>query len=127
VISVSHPFDRLRGGAWDEEDLLKIIDRVDAIEVFNARCMIPSDNDRAIAFAALHKLTGTAGSDAHTPTEYGRAMTRMMPFEGPSDFLASLQQAEYIKRLSPQYVHFGSKAAKWMKKLGLRPRQWEGG
>jgi predicted metal-dependent phosphoesterase TrpH len=127
VISVSHPFDQLRGGAWHEEDLIKIIDRVDAIEIFNSRCMIPSDNDRAIAFAEQHKLTGTAGSDAHTPTEYGRAMTRMMPFEGPSDFLASLRAAEYTKRLSPQYVHFGSKAAKWMKKLGLRSRQWEGG
>lgn len=127
VISVSHPFDRLRGGAWREEDLLNIIDRVDAIEIFNARCMIPSDNDSAIAFAKQHKLIGTVGSDAHTPTEYGRSMTRMRPFEGASDFLASLRQAEYIKRLSPQYVHFGSKAAKWMKKLGLRPRQWEGG
>ena len=27
VISVSHPFDRLRKGAWHEEDLLKIIDQ----------------------------------------------------------------------------------------------------
>jgi len=127
VISVSHPFDQLRKGAWREEDLLKIIDRVDAIEIFNARCMIPSDNDKAIAFAQRHNLIGTAGSDAHTTSEYGRAMTRMQPFEGPADFLASLRQAEYIKHLSPFYVHFGSKAAKWAKKLGLRPRQWEGG
>ena len=107
--------------------MLKIIDRVDAIEIFNARCMIPSDNDKAIAFAQRHNLIGTAGSDAHTTSEYGRAMTRMQPFEGPADFLASLRQAEYIKHLSPFYVHFGSKAAKWAKKLGLRPRQWEGG
>ena len=127
VISVSHPFDQLRKGAWREEDLLKIIDRVDAIEIFNARCMIPSDNDRAIAFSQRHNLTGTAGSDAHTAVEYGRAMTRMRPFEGPSDFLAALRDAEYIMRLSPFYVHFGSKAARWSKKLGLRPRQWEGG
>lgn len=127
VISVSHPFDQLRKGAWREEDLLRIIERVDAIEIFNARCTIPSDNDRAIAFAQRYNLIGTAGSDAHTAMEYGRSMVRMQPFEGPSDFLASLRQAEYIKRLSPFYVHFGSKAAKWSKKLGLTPRQWEGG
>lgn len=127
VISISHPFDQLRKGAWREEDLLKIIDRVDAIEIFNARCMIPSDNDKAIAFARQHNLIGTAGSDAHTALEYGRAMTWMRPFEGASDFLMSLREAEHIKRLSPFYVHFGSRAAKWSKKLGLMPRQWEGG
>jgi hypothetical protein len=107
--------------------LLKIIDKVDAIEIFNARCMIPSDNDKAIAFARQHNLIGTVGSDAHTSPEYGRAMTRLNPFEGPSDFLAALREAAYIQRLSPFYVHFGSKAAKWSKKLGIRPRQWEGG
>jgi hypothetical protein len=127
VISVSHPFDQLRKGAWHEEDLLKIIDRVDAIEIFNARCMIPSDNDRAMTFAQQHRLIGTAGSDAHTALEYGRAMTRMRPFEGPSDFLAALRDVTYIKRLSPIYVHFGSRAARWSKRLGLRPRQWDGG
>jgi hypothetical protein len=127
IISVAHPFDQLRKGAWREEDLLKIIERVDAIEVFNARCMIPKDNRSALEFAQRHELIGTVGSDAHTATEYGRAMVRMQPFEGPSDFLASLHEATYIKRLSPFYVHFGSKAAKWSKKLGLIPRQWAGG
>jgi predicted metal-dependent phosphoesterase TrpH len=127
VISVSHPFDQLRKGAWREEDLVKIIDRVDAIEIFNARCTFARDNERAMAFAQRHNLIGTAGSDAHTTLEYGRAMTRLHPFEGPSDFLAALRSAEYIQRLSPFHVHLGSRAAKWAKKLGLRPRQWEGG
>ncbi len=127
VISVSHPFDQLRKGAWREEDLLKIIDQVDAIEIFNARCTFASDNEKAIEFAQRHNLIGTVGSDAHTTLEYGRAMTRLQPFEGPSDFLVALHNAEYIQRLSPFYVHLGSRAAKWAKKLGLRPRQWEGG
>lgn len=127
VISVAHPFDQLRKGAWQEDELLKIIDRVDAIEIFNARCTFANDNEKAIAFAQRHHLLGTAGSDAHTPLEYGRAMTRMHPFEGASDFLTALRSAEYIQRLSPFHVHFGSRAAKWAKQLGLRPRQWEGG
>src|SRR5262245_59672223 len=33
AISVSHPFDRLRKGAWHESDLAAIIELVDAIEV----------------------------------------------------------------------------------------------
>ena len=128
VISVSHPFDRFRKGAWREEDLLKIVDKIDAIEIYNARCIVNSDNDKAIAFAKKHNLIGTVGSDAHTRPEYGRSMVKMRPFtDDPEDFLDALQEASYITRLSPVYVHLGSKAAKWSKKLGLKPRLWAGG
>ena len=127
AISVSHPFDRLRKGAWQEADLLKIIDKVDAIEVFNARCMFPQDNTRALAFAQQHGLLGTAGSDAHTGVEYGKAMVSVRPFTDAEDFVDALKTAEFVQRLSPMWVHFGSKAAKWSKKLGLKPRQWSGG
>ncbi len=127
AISVSHPFDRLRKGAWLEADLLQIIEHVDAIEIFNARCMFPQDNAKALAFAQKHNLLGTAGSDAHTGPEYGKAMTRLRPFSDAQDFVDALREADYIKRLSPLHVHFGSKAAKWAKKLGLRPRLWPGG
>jgi predicted metal-dependent phosphoesterase TrpH len=128
VISVSHPFDRLRKGAWQEADLVQILDQVDAIEVFNARCVFPEDNERALAFARQHDLIGTAGSDAHTRPEYGQAVTLLRPFANtPQDFLAALQTASFEGRLSSQMVHLGSTAAKWMKKLGLRKRQWPGG
>ncbi len=128
VISVSHPFDRLRKGAWQEADLLRIIDKVDAIEVFNARCLFAEDNDRALQFAQEHHLTGTVGSDAHIRPEYGQSMMVMRPFENdPEDFRDALQTATAIKRLSGQYVHAGSTLAKWSKKLGLQKRMWSGG
>lgn len=128
VISVSHPFDRLRKGAWREEDLLRIIDQIDAVEIFNARCFFKGDNDKALAFSQVHGLTGTVGSDAHTLVEYGRALTLLRPFEdNADDFLKALKDAEYVKRLSSWFVHIGSKTAKWSKKLGLKDRLWEGG
>jgi predicted metal-dependent phosphoesterase TrpH len=127
AISVSHPFDRLRKGAWLEADLRRIMHLVDAIEVFNARCIFPQDNVRAAAFAEINRLLGTIGSDAHSRVEYGRALARMQPFEGPSDFLESLKQAEFARRYSSVLVHAYSKTAKWSKKLGLRQRLWEGG
>jgi predicted metal-dependent phosphoesterase TrpH len=128
VISVSHPFDRLRKGAWQESDLLRIIHQVDAIEVFNARCIYAEDNQKAIDFAAQHHLIGTVGSDAHIRPEYGRSMLQMRPFENdPEDFLDALRSANRIARLSGAYVHLGSKAAKWTKKLGLKSRLWDGG
>lgn len=128
VISVAHPFDRLRKGAWREEALLAIADKVDAIEIFNARCMFGADNAKALAFAQQHNLLGTIGSDAHTWPEYGQAFARIRPFAyDPEDFLDALREADYAKRLSSWAVHLGSKAAKWSKKLGLKPRMWSGG
>jgi predicted metal-dependent phosphoesterase TrpH len=127
VISVSHPFDRLRKGAWHEEDLLKIIDKVDAIEVFNARCLYKEDNAKAQLFAQRHGLIGTVGSDAHSRVEYGRALVQMQPFEGASDFLLSLKAAQHVNRYSSWFVHLNSSTAKWSRKLGLRSRKWEGG
>ncbi len=128
LASARASFDRLRKGAWKEHDLLRIIDQVDAIEVFNARCMFAADNHKALQFAQKHKLLGTVGSDSHTRREYGTALTLMPPFEDTAEgFLAALQDAEYDNKLSSWLVHFGSKFSKWSKKLGLKPRMWDGG
>lgn len=127
AISVSHPFDRLRKGAWDEPDLLRIMDQVDAIEVFNARCLYPEDNARAVAFAQKHKLRGTIGSDAHSRPEYGRALTVLPPFANAQEFVAALDIADSVRRYSSLLVHAHSSTAKWSRKLGLRPRLWSGG
>jgi predicted metal-dependent phosphoesterase TrpH len=128
VISVSHPFDRLRKGAWKENDLLEIVEQVDAVEIFNARCMFAEDNVKALQFAKQHHLPGTIGSDAHIGVEYGTAYGKMRRFQDtPEDFLAALREANYSERLSSWLVHLGSKAAKWSKKLHLKPRMWDGG
>ena len=51
VISVSHPFDAYRKGAWKLADLLDIVEKIDAVETFNARCMSSSFNEQAQEFA----------------------------------------------------------------------------
>ncbi|MBI3739924.1 MAG: PHP domain-containing protein, partial [Chloroflexi bacterium] len=81
-ISVSHPFDAWRSGGWKEEDLLEIIPLVDAIEVYNSRCMLPSFNRRAAEFARKHHLAGTVGSDAHAAFELGQSLVLLDPFTG---------------------------------------------
>ncbi len=63
-ISVSHPFDRMRSGAWKEEDLLEILPFVDAIEVYNSRCMLPGFNRAAKRFA--EKADGPLREEAET-------------------------------------------------------------
>jgi predicted metal-dependent phosphoesterase TrpH len=118
VIGISHPFDRYRKGAWCEEDLLAIVDDVDAIEVFNSRCIHNVDNQKALAFAQAHGKLMTCGSDAHSRYEYGRAVMRMAPFANNAEgFRAALRLAERHERLSTPLVHFSSRYAKWIKRL----------
>jgi predicted metal-dependent phosphoesterase TrpH len=127
AISVSHPFDRLRKGAWDESDLLRIIPEVDAIEVFNARCVFAGDNRKAVEFAQRVGVLGTVGSDAHSKVEYGRAVELLKPFTNAQEFVEALRTADAERRYSSLLVHVSSKTAKWAKKLKLKPRLWEDG
>lgn len=127
VIGVAHPFDRVRKGAWGDAALREIVDLVDTIEVFNARCFFMSDNLRAAEFARDHAKPGTAGSDAHIPYEYGRAAMRVPPFHDAASLLESIKQGEIDARLSSWWVHGGSTYAKWFKRFNPRRRLWEGG
>lgn len=125
VIGVSHPFDRYRRGAWQEDDLLAIVDDVDAIEVFNSRCLRAEDNQKALRFAQQHDKLMVCGSDAHAPYEHGRSVMHMPAFNNnAASFRQSLAQAQRQERLSPFWVHFFSRWAVYRKRFGLaqRPR-----
>ena len=120
VVGVSHPCDSLRREAMGTERLLPIVDLVDALEVFNARCMRPADNDCARAIAQKYGKLMFAGSDAHTARELGQATVHMPSFDSPQSFLNSLAQAEIHARLSSPLVHFASTYAKLVKRIAHR-------
>jgi len=120
-ISVSHPFDKLRSGHWQEEDLLAIAPLVDTIEIFNARCMSPDFNRLADEFAKEHHLEGTVGSDAHAAFEVGRAAMLLPDFDDAESLKAILPQAKYETRLSSPLVRFTSRYAVLYKMI-LNPR-----
>ena len=114
-ISVSHPFDSWRVGAWKLEDLLEITPLVDAIEVFNARCTVALDNQKAVDFALEHQLPGTAGSDAHAAFELGKARLVLPQFTGPDELRKVIGNGQVQGGLSPIWVHFSSYYARWRK------------
>lgn len=116
-ISVSHPFDKLRSGHWQTEDLLEIAPLVDAIEIFNARCMSPDFNRQADEFARQHQLLGTVGSDAHAAFELGRAAMLLPEFEDAQSFKAALSQAQFETRMSSPFVRFTSRYAVFYKAI----------
>jgi predicted metal-dependent phosphoesterase TrpH len=114
-ISVSHPFDKIRSGSWQPEDLLAITPHVDAIEVFNSRCISDKTNQLAQEFASEHKLAGTVGSDAHTLRELGRAVMIVPEFSDADGLRRVLHQADSHTHLSSPFIHFTSRWAVWRK------------
>lgn len=116
-ISVSHPFDEWRKGGWKESDLLDILPEVDAIEIYNSRCMNPRFNRRAQAFAEKHNLAGTVGSDAHAAFEVGRSLMVLEQFEGPEEMRSVIRRAQFRVRWSPPWFHLISRYASVLKSV----------
>jgi predicted metal-dependent phosphoesterase TrpH len=117
LISVSHPFDKIRKGHWELEALLNILPHIDAIETFNARCLWPGFNRRAARFAREHQIPGTHGSDAHAAFEIGNGALNLPQFDDTQSLKAALLQAKPVRRLpSLPWVHFASRYAVWYKK-----------
>jgi len=115
-ISVSHPFDEMRKGGWQENDLLEILPFVDAIEVYNSRCMFPRFNRRAGLFAQKHNIAGTVGSDAHAAFELGRSVLLLDQFTGPEELRQVIRAAKMKVKWSPWWFHLISRYASSKKK-----------
>lgn len=120
-ISVSHPFDHYRSGHWVMENLTTIAPLVDAVEVYNARCIQSKHNNQAKEFAGQHGLSGTVGSDAHAALEIGKATMTLPYFKDKESLIQALGEATAHTSLSPPWIHFYSRYAVWRKKLGWDP------
>jgi predicted metal-dependent phosphoesterase TrpH len=71
LVIIPHPFDKFRKSSIrDIDDYVK---KIDAIEAFNARCILNNSNREALEYAKEHKIPVTAGSDAHFTSEIGLA------------------------------------------------------
>lgn len=116
-ISVSHPFDELREGGWKMDDLLEIVPFVDALEVYNSRCMLPRFNRQAGLFAKKHNIAGTVGSDAHAAFEVGRSLLLLDQFTGPDEMRNVIRRGVPKVRWSPPWFHLVSRYASIMKKF----------
>lgn len=121
AISVAHPYDHSRSGAWKEESLRRILPLVDGLEVFNARSMVRDANALAAGFAAATGKPGTAGSDAHSYREVGRTHMVLPPFDDGPSLARAFAQAELVCRPSSLAIHLTSRYATWRKKAGWRP------
>jgi hypothetical protein len=99
LVYVPHPFDRMHA-VPDYEHVLKILDDVDAIEIYNPRVAIGAFNEEAQRFAAKYRIIAGAGSDSHVAQGLGSVRIRMRDFDGPQEFLQSLADASIATRPS---------------------------
>jgi len=118
-ISLSHPFDTNREH-WSEEEILRYQPYLDAIEVFNSRCIGKGPNARALAFAQSHNLSCMVGSDAHVPAELGCATLSLPEFFDADSLRTALRSARSETKLSSPLIHFTSRYA-YMKKAMQKP------
>jgi predicted metal-dependent phosphoesterase TrpH len=112
-ISVSHPFDKFRKGHWMLYDLNEISFSIDAIEVFNSRCLLPHFNLDAIIYAQQHHLAGTVVSDAHSLGEIGTAALLLPDFTDTASLKQAIKLSEPQVHLSGPWVHLYSRYAAW--------------
>ncbi len=117
LVCIPHPFDGFRGLKMELEDVEKLAGQVDVIEIFNARCTLSSYNNKAMAFAAMYDIPGTAGSDAHSGSEIGFTFVEMPEFTGPADFLTALKQGKLNKKKAGIAVHLNSTLARIKKSM----------
>ena len=122
VVSIPHPLDSIRREALGRTNVLEVIDRVDALEVFNARCLLPGFNSGAAALAEAYGLPGTAGSDAHSLVEIATTYLEMPEFGNRDQFLQNLRFAQIHGRRSIPVVHLSSWMAKRVKRWQNRKR-----
>ncbi len=97
LVYVPHPFDRLHS-VPDYEHLLKVVEEIDILEVFNPRVAISSFNEEAVRFARKYGIVPGAGSDSHVAQGLGSVKIRLRDFEGPEEFLESMREADIVRK-----------------------------
>ena len=118
LVSVPHPFDRLRSSRLEAKTLEKILPDIDMIEVFNARDILTDEDSGLMEIACQLGITHVAASDAHLSVEVGRSYITIEDFESSADFLENIKNLTAVKRKSPFWVHLVTKVLKYYKKKG---------
>ena len=108
LVCIPHPFDIFRRSALDSNIIEELVEQIDVIEVFNARCPLLQSSAKARVFAEKYGIPGSAGSDAHTPSEIGKAYVEMPEFNGKDDFLNALEKGKICGHRTNPLAHFAS-------------------
>ena len=119
VISIPHPYDKLRRSSFIPKN--EDSEYIDCIEVFNSRCIFTDYNSLALEYAKRHNLCMVAGSDAHLSFEIGLSYV-ICDCEDLEELRKILKHKRNDKikiygKKSPFVVHIISKVIKYTKPM----------
>lgn len=97
IVYVPHPFETVRSGI-SEKGLLKIINDVDIIEIYNSRALFQLKSKKAIALAKRYGLRQAASSDAHGLVGWCKTYTLLDSAPKRDSIVKLLEKARYIKK-----------------------------
>jgi predicted metal-dependent phosphoesterase TrpH len=117
LVAIPHPFGRSLPWTANMLTSTEVLSQVDIIETFNSRTPFSNSIARAGKLAKEQGKAASAGSDAHTLGEIGRAYVEMPEFDGPADFLNSLTQGKIFGQKSSYLAHFASTWARIRKHI----------
>ncbi len=117
LVGIPHPFGRWFFGNADRLTSPEVLSRVDVIETYNSRTPFSHSIARAQRLAIEQGKVASAGSDAHTLGEIGRAYVEMPEFDGPEGFLKSLAQGVIFGQKSSYLAHVASTWARIRKHI----------
>lgn len=117
LVCIPHPYDRARCAALERGFPKELLPEVDIIEVFNSRATRFADWDKAKLTAQEYGLVPSAGSDAHTLGEIGKAYVEMPEFASKEDFCSALAQGKVYGRRSSMLVHIPSTVTRMRKRI----------
>ncbi len=121
LLVVPHPFDVFRANFKHLDSIRK---KVDLLEVYNARCYSEAFNRKAEGYASRYRLAASAGSDAHTPGEIGRAYLELEATElEEARRKISKGEARAFGKSSGIFVHLKTALAKRGLIRGLMARK----
>lgn len=84
----------------------KYAEKVQIIEIFNARCFEKEFNKNAENFADKNNKLKAGGTDSHFLFEFGTTYTEIPDFDltNPKELLKALKKAKIYGKLAPKYV-----------------------
>jgi predicted metal-dependent phosphoesterase TrpH len=117
LCAAAHPFDFARHGINLRALLPETLYGIDAIEAFNARVPLASQNHEALRFAIERQKPQLCGSDAHHPSEVGAAYAEFSGVKRLDAKSLLFAERKIVGRRSSPLVRFYSRYASASKRL----------
>lgn len=100
IVYLPHPFDPFKIRRLKLRSIMRCLDLIDIVEVFNAKATFQVFNKIAESFALINKKIAAVGSDSHYLESIDMCLNQIDNFTTPAEFLESMKNAVFIKKRS---------------------------